>query len=489
MTPVASLSRSGARGGAFVLASQVSALALRLAGVLALARLISPEFFGYVAISSAIVTLTMPIVGLGLPIAALQTESLTQAAKSSLFAANTGLGAITALVIFALAPVFGELYNSPAVGTATAWVALVPLSMGLAAQFRTEAQRSLRFGGLALVDALSTAVSVGAAIALAGLYEAPLAALIVLAVGPSILSAIGSVPVSKWLPGKPGDVDQTLALARIGVRIFGSNLLRNAARSSIIPISALTLSARDIGYLDRAQQLAIIPINAFVDALQSVAVPVLSRLRDEPRRMAEYTSRLQLMVGYFLAGAAALIVPLGSDLVVLLMGERWSPAGLLLQILAVGLFFRGTSQTLAWLFVASGSTRQALVFSTWSQPSIVLVTLIGIPFGVVGIAVSNTVAWVAYSFAATVVAARASGIRAQPLIINSARVLLGFALPVGLCTSVATAFDLTAWLTIVLGAILAIAAASAVIALSPAVRRDLAQVLATIRLALGRGGP
>nr|MCU0935669.1 oligosaccharide flippase family protein [Gammaproteobacteria bacterium] len=73
----ADLRRRAVRGGAVTAAAQAGKAALQLGGVLALARLLTPEDFGMVAMVLAAAGVIEMFRNLGLPMATVQREDIT----------------------------------------------------------------------------------------------------------------------------------------------------------------------------------------------------------------------------------------------------------------------------------------------------------------------------------------------------------------------------------------------------------------------------
>ena len=146
--------------------------ALQLGSLTVLARLLSPQDFGVVAMVTAITNVMEIVRDSGLSSAAIQAKELNDAERTNLFWANTGIGTGCALVVTLSAPLIVRIYGTPVVGPIV--LALAPLFIvsGVNTQFRAELSRSLRFKALAVTDIAAQAGSIAAAISLAALAPA-----------------------------------------------------------------------------------------------------------------------------------------------------------------------------------------------------------------------------------------------------------------------------------------------------------------------------
>ncbi len=481
-----SLADAGARGSFVTLGSQGIALLARMVGVIVLARLLAPEVFGLVAVVTSITVFVTAIIFLGLPMATAQATHLSHRASSSLFVINAVLGAIVAAALYACAQPLAALYAAPELVQIVQWLALVPLMTGLTAQFRQQLIRNLRFGALALTEVISQVGGILIAILVAlagGTYEA----IVAQSVATAALALVGSIAWARWFPWRTGMWrDEVLPIVRVGTHIFGMNLARNASRSVIVPVLGLAATPAAVGQYDRAQQLTLQPINLTVDQLQRVVVPILSRLRNDRARMLSYMQRFQLVGAYCTSSAFLVLAAIAVPLTTMLLGEDWALAGTVMQFLAIGAVFRVAGQSMQWLFISAEATAKGLRFNLWSQPAIALISLAGLPWGVVGVAAASAIAWAAYWPASVFWAARAAGFRAWDLMSSVLRGIFMFAAPVAFGAWLGQSLELASLLRVVVA--LGVAAVVSIVLglLIRPVRSDLAVVLRTVRRAARR---
>lgn len=481
-----SLARDGARGGLTTIASQGLSLVVRIVGLVFLARLLPPDIFGLAAIVTAIAVFASTLIYLGLPMAVLQAEVVSERAKGSLFLVNCALGLVLGTALFSLAGPIAAYYGDPRLGTLMKFLALAPVLGGIQSQFRLHLIKNLKFTGLAVIDVFAQLVATAIAIALA-LAGLSLEAIIAQSLAQATIQIVSTIILSRWLPRALGNwKTEVRQLVLVGLRIFGTTALRDGSRSIVVPIMGVFVSPSALGNYDRAQQLSILPISLTIDQLQRVAVPILSRLRDQPEKMFAYMRRAQLMLTYITVTIFMIVAALGDHLVIIVLGSNWALAGVTLQILAVGAVFRTLGQSMQWLFIASDSTKEALKFSFWSQPLIVLVTLAGLPWGVPGIAIANSLAWAAYWPLATVTATRVAGFPSLPLLSDAMRGAIFFGLPVGCAAAATSLLTLSHLQSLSFGLLFSILTGGALIALVPPVRKDLGLVLSTVGKAFGK---
>jgi PST family polysaccharide transporter len=94
----AGLGNVAARGAGITLTSQGIRFALQLGSLIVLARLLSPQEFGVVAMVTAITNVMEIVRDFGLSSAAMQAKELNDAERTNLFWVNTGIGTGCALL-------------------------------------------------------------------------------------------------------------------------------------------------------------------------------------------------------------------------------------------------------------------------------------------------------------------------------------------------------------------------------------------------------
>ena len=483
---VSSLAAAGARGGFMTVSGQLLALVVRLVGLVVLGRLIEPYLFGLAAIVASIATFVGALIYLGLPMATAQARHLSSRAQSSLFVLNLAMGAVLAFGLFVAAEPIAGLYGHPELALLIQWLAVVPLLGGAQSQFRLRMLRDLRFTALALADVAAQVAGTGAAILLAVLGQ-PVAAVISQSLVQSAVLVVLAVSCARWRPGAPGAWrEEVFPILRIGLHILGSTVLRDGSKNILIPVMAFSQSPTQIGNFDRAQQLAIVPVSLTVDQMQRVAVPVLSQLRDAPERMLTYMRSAQLVASYLTASAFFLGAVLGGYAVRVILGEDWTLAGTVVQVLCVGAVFRTLGQAMQWIYIAAGATAVGLRFNLWSQPAVAIISLCGLPWGVVGVAAANSLAWVLLWPASVSLASRAAGFSATPLIADALRAVTLFGLPTTLAAAWVWFVPMGPGAALGAGLLTSTLVGGTLILFVRPVRRDLTQLRSIVRLARRR---
>ncbi len=398
-------------------------MALQFAGTIVLARLLSPDAFGLLAMVTIFMGLGALIRDFGMGTASLQERTLTQAQSSNLFWVNTALATATAVLLAAAAPLIALMYDDPRLTGLVPVMAIVLLLSGLQTQYQARLARDMKFTALAL----ATITSVGAGIA-AGIAAALLGwgywALAVQQGAAALWLLCFYLTTSRWIPSLPTRAAGSRAHLRAGSDYGLANVLGYAADN----VDRLAIGLRggtvDLGYYDRAFQLFMQPITAIFGRLTWVVIPTINRSTEE----GHGSSSMLLRVQSVLVGAAVwvlLVTAVTADwLIPLLLGDQWAPLVPLLQILAIGGVFKALSQINYWAYVVARQPRQLLLSNLVTKPIQILLivgaAMLGVEWVALAYAVGRALSWPIN----LVWLARTAGQRSWLMLGNGMRIIL-----------------------------------------------------------------
>ncbi len=381
----ADLGRVAARGAGVTLAGQGARILLQMASVTVLARLLSPEDYGLLAVGLVVVGVGEVFRDLGLSTAAIRSPDLTTAQRDGLFWLNVAAGAVLGGLALAAAQPVAAVFGQPELADVVRCLSAVFLLNGLIAQYRAGLVRDLRFGPVAGVDLgaqlVALAVAVGAAAAGAGYW-----ALVAQQLTQGAVVLVLVVALGRWVPGRPRRGVGLGPLVRFGGGLTGTHLVFYVGNNLDNLVLGLTAGPAALGVYNRGFQLLMTPLNQLRSPATTVAVPVLSRLQDDPGRAGDYLRRSQLALGYSLVAGMAVAAGTAGPLVHVMLGDRWAEVAPVLALLAVA----GSAQTLSfvgyWVYLSRGLSGALFRYTLLTLALNALCIGVGSRYGVVGVA-------------------------------------------------------------------------------------------------------
>lgn len=365
--------------------SQVGRIGLQMASVVVLARLLSPEDFGLLAVVLAIIGLGELLRDFGLSQAAVQAAQLSKAQSSNIFWINTAIGAILTILLASLAHPLSILLGDARLFHVALALAPIFLFNGLAAQYRADLNRKMRFKELALSDlvpaALALGLSVGAALCGWGYWS-----LVVNQLAAAVLTLGILVATCRWLPQRYDKRASIRELLNFGGNLLGVQALVYVSRNIDKAIIAGSLGVAQLGIYDRAYQLIMMPLNQINAPANRVALPVLSKITQDIDRYNSYLVRGQTVMLHALTCTFGLATALSPVLIPFVLGNQWQQSVPIFQALALAGFSQAAGYVTYWVFLSKGLTRSNLWYTLHTRPIIIAAIFIGSIWGATGIA-------------------------------------------------------------------------------------------------------
>ena len=372
-------------GAADTLVAQAIKFFLHVGTTMVLARLLVPGDFGLIAAVVAVTGLILLFKELGLASATVQKKDLSHEQVSTLFWVNIGFAAGSALLTLAVAPAIAAFYGEPRLTAIASWLALGMLLGGLSVQHQALLRRRMSFRTLAIVDLFSQLVAAAAALLIAwrgGGYRALIAQQLV---APAMF-AIAVWVVCRWRPGLPVRGSGVRAMLRFGGDLTVFNLVNYAARNLDNVIIGRLFGRPVLGQYSKAYALLMLPLSQLTGPLSGIAIPALSRLQDAPDRFRSfYLAALRVMALVSMPMIAVMGV-LSVPLMRTVLGAQWQQAGELFGILAWGALWQPILASTGWVFISLGRTRRMAIFGTAASAFRCIAMVIGLRWGVEGVA-------------------------------------------------------------------------------------------------------
>jgi O-antigen/teichoic acid export membrane protein len=380
------LAHRSSRGVFVTFGGFASRTLIQLGSVMVLSRLLSPADFGLLAMIMALVGVVDLIRDFGLTGAILQRREIDDAQWRGLMWLSIAVGLGLTLIVTALAPLIAWLYGEPRLVLLTRVIAPTLLINGLLSPVQARIQRDLRFTTLAAIEAGSQVFAVILAI-LAAFQGWGVWALVVQA-GVAQLSRL----VALWVAappsfGRPHIPKGVLSMVRVGGDLLGVQLLNYASRNVDNVLIGNRLGPDVLGQYTRAYSLFLLPMQQLNATLGRVALPVLSRLQDDPDRYRRYIRGGSRVIGYVTIPIYAVLAAVSQPLILIMLGDGWQEAATIFSILALAGVAQAMGNMQGWLFLTLERTKDQLVFFLLTRPLIIAGFFVGLWWnGVQGLA-------------------------------------------------------------------------------------------------------
>lgn len=371
---------------------------------LVLARLLSPQDFGLVALVLFFSNFGIALIQTGLQSALLRLPVTGRREESSIF-----WFCLIASTLFGV----GLLFAAPSVGAWFGHAGIAPLMAAAAAQLVFAAlgvvptallNRRFAIRAIAIAALVATAISgsIGVVAALNGLGAWAIA--LHLVINQALTSAI-LFATSGWRPILTFDPALLRKHLKFGNYISASSALDVLYSSGFAIVVGKFHGFVALGLYNRAQGTQQLPGNIIGAIIQRLAIPLFARHLDDGAKLrADLRSTIELAMLFNLP-AMAFVASASSDILVFLFGEQWRAAAPILSLLAIGGAFVPLHVVNLQLLVAQGRSDSFFAVETGKKVIGIALVILGSFFGVIGLAVSQ----VAFNMIAFAINARAGG--------------------------------------------------------------------------------
>ncbi len=389
-----SLRTSAVRGAAWTTAQSVVNRLSGLVVFLVLARLLAPAEFGLLAAANVFIVLAATFAEAGLTRTLVQRPLLRAAHLDSALIVSAGSGLLLAVALASAAPGIARLYDLPALTWVLVGLAIVPLLNGMSAVPDSILTRQLQFRYLAIRSSTSVVVAgvIGVVLAAMG---AGVWALVAQALSQALVASAVLWICVRWRPSAAFEAGALKELVGFGSHILGIQCLNFLNRRSGDLLIGVFLGPVALGLYSVAQRVLHLVLDLLVSSVQRVALPVFSRLADEPARLSAAYLRSTEATTLAAFPCFALLVATGPDLTPVLFGTQWTSAGPVMSVLALA----GAAQSIAFfnnsMLLATGNSWLALRWTAASAVANVAVFAGMVQFGIMAVAIGFTAgAWI-----------------------------------------------------------------------------------------------
>ncbi len=341
--------------------SQGLRLICRLAGVVVLARLVSPEEHGLFAMAASFTLLISWFRDLGTGTAAVQAPELTAGQQTALFWLHLGLGILLMLVTLACTGLVGMFYHETRVVPLLALMSLSLLLNGVGAWPRVLLNRELRFRELNRIETL------GATVGTAGMILAALLGAGGYAFAWFLLLSEGTMCISwrfrRWRPQAPADWRGLRHLLRTGAHLTGSNILTQILAQLDAALMGRWFGAIPLGFYNRAAQLLVQPSLLIATPFSQVLFATLSRLGPTASSFVSHLRETANAIAHLTLPVVAVCCSMPNEVVRVVLGSDWPGAAPLLRWLALARGITLLGATVQPLCVAQGRVRRLVGLS------------------------------------------------------------------------------------------------------------------------------
>ncbi len=347
------LRRLTVRGAGATLAAGVMTLSTQIIATMVLARLLTPTDFGLVTMVTTFSLLVANFGFNGLTEAIVQCDEIDHQLASTLFWINAACGILLTIGFAEAGSLLARFYHDPLVQRVTVFISLTIFATSISTIHLALLKRAMRFSWVSVNDICARMISVFISIMLGWMgwgYWALVAGVVALPVSTSV----GAFLLCRWMPGFPRKVAGTGSLMRFALNTYGNFSVNYVSRNTDNLLVGWRFSAQSLGFYKKAYDLFALSANQLVASIAVVVVAGLSRVRKDPALYRRYVIDALAVMAFVGMGLGAGLTLVGKDLILVLLGPKWGPAGRIFTFFGPGIGIMILYATHGWIHLSLG---------------------------------------------------------------------------------------------------------------------------------------
>lgn len=299
---------------------------------LILARLLTPEEYGVMAMIAVFIAVSNSIIDSGFSNALIRKVHIKRTDYNTVFYFNIVVSVFLYISLFVASPAISIFLKEPILINIMRIIGLILIINALSIIPRTVFVRNINFKTQTKVSLISSIGSgfVGISMALAGMG---VWSLVGQQLSRQLLNTSFLWMFCKWHPNLEFSLKSFNELFGFGSKLLLSGLINTIYQNIYYIIIGRFYASSLLGQYTRAEQFNTIFSTNLTTVVQRVSYPVLSSIQEEPERLREAyrkVIRTTMLISFAcMLGLAAVAKPL----ILILIGVKWLPAVYFLQII------------------------------------------------------------------------------------------------------------------------------------------------------------
>lgn len=302
-----------------------------LAVQVVMARMLSPDDFGLLAIILVFINLANVFVQSGLGVALVQTPEATDKDSSTVFWVSFAVSVILFAALFLGAPFIAAAYRNELLTAPLRALAPIVFFNALNSVQIARVQRSLQYRIVFRATLWSVCVS-GIVGIIAALVGAGIWALVAQQLLYQIVNCASLYCQEQWIPQLVFNARRAKELFGFGWKVLASNLINQGFSSLYSLVIGAQFSTAQLGLVSQGEKYPAALGRMLDGAVQPVMMSAVSRVQSDINRVKRLTRRSLTSSTFVVVPCMTLFAVAAQPIVSLLLGEKWTACVPFLQM-------------------------------------------------------------------------------------------------------------------------------------------------------------
>ncbi len=370
--------------------SQVGQSGIQFISMIILARLLTPEDFGILGMIAIFISFSQMIVDSEMGGALLKKRDVKNIDYSTLFLYNLVVSVVLYSILFFISPLIASFYDKPILIPAIRVLAFSVLIQAFRVVQRVLILRNLQFKLMANINIISGVLSLIVTIILAkmgyGFWS-----LVGQQLSLIIFGVVLMCSYNRYIPTLSFSKESFKEQFSFASGLLGADILKTIANNISTNVVAKIMPLAQVGYFVQSSRLTNFGVTFTGSIMDQTLFPVMSKY-DSSSRVKETYIKFYSLISILIIIITGWVVLTAQPLITIVLGEQWSEAGWILQLLVLTIL-PCTIQVMGKnLLKVKGRTKRVFYAQLFQSIVILLSLLVASFFGMYAIVLSFVIA-------------------------------------------------------------------------------------------------
>lgn len=356
-----------------------------------LARILTPEEYGTVALITVFVSIATVFVQGGFNTALIQSNKAKQEDYSSILFFSLIIAALLYLVMFFSASLIARFYNMPILIGVTRVLSLILFPGAFNSIQVAYVTKQMQFKKLFVSNLISVTLSglMGIVLAYNG---AGIWAIVIQQITLQFSSCIALLFISEWKPQFVFSMTAVRTLIPFGSKVLASNLLVTVFLNIRSLIIGRVYDAKSLAYFNRGKTFSSTIMDAINGTIQTVMLPAYSNVQNDNDKLLQMLRMSVNTSCYIIFPCLMGLAAVSSSIIILILTEKWKASIIYMQLFAISYMFQPIQIASAQALKAIGRSDITLKLEIKRKAAEIICLVVAIPISVKAIGISVVIA-------------------------------------------------------------------------------------------------
>ena len=350
-----------------------------------LARLMSPQEFGLIAMVTVCTNFANLFSDLGLGAAIIQKSDIEERHLSTVFWINIIAGMLITTTVIAAAPIIATFYQEPALRLLTTVLAFNFAIGAFKVVQNALLQKAMNFRKLALIEITSVLIS-GSTATVAALSGWGVWSIVTQSLVLTTTSVVMVWLRSNWRPSMSCDARAFRELTGFSFNLLGFNFINYWIRNIDHVLVGKYIGSAALGIYSRACGLMLLPVAHISSVIARVMFPVMSTIQKDINKSNEVYLRATRIIALVTFPLMMGLLVVAEPFILTVYGNKWQEVIPILKIFCLNGALQSVGTTVGWIYISQGRTDLMFKWGLFAGAVRGISSIIGLRWGLVGVA-------------------------------------------------------------------------------------------------------